>query len=366
MKFISGEAISQEIKSINLRKIAVAYLGWDWASYVTSPDDLEAIVISPTVGSNPAAVLELVAELSSKGKSGWERVHFLDQLHAKVYIGQNACVIGSANLSTNGLSGKRLVEAAVLTVDATLVASANEFFDNAMKMAKGRYKDEASKVHRLEQLFHEHNLSLSVAKTINRMDDGRRLEAPKIQDIVGAAPQFQICFYVRDEASIKPELEHELGNSVVKEQFRFHPDDTIAKGEWLLTWPLTKEGKWKRKATPKWMFVDRVQADGMDLKENPTCQYTTVAFQWDRPKDEWTALLSNAPFQIDKAFSAAMAQILQNDIEIHDALVQPGRDTSVPWRLNLATARATDLFNSVREHLRGAADNANDVEPAST
>ena len=59
--------------------IAVAYVGRDWDQLIDC-SQLKEIIVSPTLGTNPRAVDELVE------KFGWEHVHFLDELHAKIYL----------------------------------------------------------------------------------------------------------------------------------------------------------------------------------------------------------------------------------------------------------------------------------------
>ena len=49
MRLIHGTDIKSTIRDISPTSIAVAYVGIDWASYV-SPDRIKEIILSPTLG----------------------------------------------------------------------------------------------------------------------------------------------------------------------------------------------------------------------------------------------------------------------------------------------------------------------------
>lgn len=73
-----GKDIAQQIKNTDPQKIAVAYIGVDWKKYV-NPKSIEFIVISPTLGSNPNTIDDMVKII------GWEKIYFNEALHAKIY-----------------------------------------------------------------------------------------------------------------------------------------------------------------------------------------------------------------------------------------------------------------------------------------
>lgn len=104
MKILLAYEIGSAIQRCNPLKIAVAYLGEDWRSFIPDVQHLEEVIVSPTLGTNPRAVMDLAQRI------GWENVHFLDELHAKFYLGSSTAIVGSANLTHNGLSGDALIE----------------------------------------------------------------------------------------------------------------------------------------------------------------------------------------------------------------------------------------------------------------
>ena len=107
------EALREALVDIRPRRAAVAYIGAAWRDLLGDASELEELVVSPTAGSNPWALEEICEELD------WHNVHFLERLHAKIYIGPGRVIVGSPKLSSNGfdagVDGSGLFEAVVLS-----------------------------------------------------------------------------------------------------------------------------------------------------------------------------------------------------------------------------------------------------------
>jgi hypothetical protein len=340
MKFVYGNAIKQEIEACQPRRVAVAYLGWDWSKYLTAPEQLESIVISPTLGTNPHAVNQLVERLGRDGRSGWERVHFLDNLHTKLYLGDTSCVLGSANLTANGLDGDRLIEAAVTTRDISLLTSAGKFFeDEVLRQAIHCYPTQESKVRRLNQLVLEHEKSKQATQP----------KLPSIQALVDPFPKFHVSWYTPEG----PELNEEGVDSVnfdIADYLHFHSEDDIEAGQWVLTWRLSEKDEMNRRVQPCWMYIDHVRNDAVDLSDDPDYEYTKVAMQWVRTDEEWTSLLATAPFSASEPrFAAAMASVLKEDRNVREGMVQDHQ--SGPWRLNIASEKVDSFVRAIQREL---------------
>jgi len=102
----NSEEISDQLKKIKLKKIAVAYIGKDYKNYIENAlDNLETIIVSQSNGNNPIAIKELI-ERENNDKTGKFKIYFLKNLHSKIYIGDDGVIIASANLSYNGLSNE--------------------------------------------------------------------------------------------------------------------------------------------------------------------------------------------------------------------------------------------------------------------
>ena len=127
MRFLAGANIQTQVRTIASRTgevmAAVAYWGSGAAvrTGLTEHDDPASVrVICDLLSGacNPAEI-EALTELGVSVKT-------LDRLHAKVWIGGDDVIVGSANASRNGLPGEgeqganANVEAAVLSQDPRL------------------------------------------------------------------------------------------------------------------------------------------------------------------------------------------------------------------------------------------------------
>lgn len=89
------------------RAVAVAFVGADALSYLPEPKGLNLFCWPRAGGTNPYAIEQLV-------RSG-VKVRFVPKLHSKIYWSRKGgTLIGSANLSANGLGENGLHESAIL------------------------------------------------------------------------------------------------------------------------------------------------------------------------------------------------------------------------------------------------------------
>jgi len=114
--------------------VAVAFWG-EGAEAFIHPEDgkpLRVICNLRSGGSNPAVIKRLVARA---GRLAHVEIRQCDRLHAKLVIGPSQAIIGSANVSANGLGleGSEVahwLEAAIHTVDEQELKSAQQWFDH--------------------------------------------------------------------------------------------------------------------------------------------------------------------------------------------------------------------------------------------
>jgi len=151
MKILTNYSLyKQAIKKIEANKVAVAYIGADYNQFINAKK-LKEIIVSPTVGSNPYAISSLIKSI------GISNVHFIDNLHSKLFIGQKGAIIGSANLSRNALGGTGLIELGVLFETKKELALVNRLFEEYKIKAKTLYKNSLSKEKQIENLYVSHN-----------------------------------------------------------------------------------------------------------------------------------------------------------------------------------------------------------------
>jgi hypothetical protein len=259
-------AIARRIREIQPTHIATAFIGRDWAQYVDA-QHIRSIVISPTIGSSAQAIWDL-----AKVMGGFGRIHFLDALHAKYYWTPKAAVLGSSNLSNNGLQGSGgLIEAAVamnVQEHAEQLRDLKNMHDRLVKRARTDYPTEAAKRKQLQWLTEiQHQASLiegfpplgtSRAKL---KSSGIRLED---YDPKWKRERIHIIGFDRELNQKQEEIAEQLPletNCVQEHAFANYTSideqDDVRVGDWVLQWR-TKKDTWEPRVNGwiDWIYVD--------------------------------------------------------------------------------------------------------------
>jgi hypothetical protein len=261
LELIKNSDVANVISRVKPLKIAVAYIGIDYKKYIDLKNLLE-IIVSPTIGTNPYAIKEIV------NKIGWGNVYFLDNLHAKIYMGSESAAIGSFNLSENGFGVQGLEEIGVLVTENDVLDSIDREFDRLKGLACLEYKEQIDKERKLEQLLIRHKLAI---------EKGFIEEITKNRSFLDYVFVGEKDFYVMpfsfidsiqyNDAIIKskvPDLSY--GNDYLHDEIEnstsILPGDPISQGDWILLWESTRLGNPKcRNGLPqnvKWLYVHHV------------------------------------------------------------------------------------------------------------
>jgi hypothetical protein len=255
MNIIRSAAIGQAISAMSPTKIAVAYLGWGWPKYLLEPKNIEYIVVSTDIGTNPAAVATLVATI------GWPKVFLLNQPHAKIYIGSGTAIIGSANLSDNALSGDGLEEIAVKIADVDTVHELGVIADEIRDKAKKKYPSAEMKDNELREMERRWNRSMSVKR--HRLPP---MGAPDIRNYpFKHKPLFWVIWYVNDhDLQFDDQLVNEKTGGALQEIIRKETytnvlsNDKVREGDWLLLWMTGDDGLPDGQGGFVWLYAHRV------------------------------------------------------------------------------------------------------------
>lgn len=291
-------SIAECLNALSPTHIAVAYVGLGWEKYVAK-ESLRSIVLSPTFGSNAIAIRQLIAHL------GIDNVHFLDRLHAKIYLSRAKALIGSSNLSDNGLQGEGgLTEAGVLVSGQAELRQLKSFYERIVVDAKKSYdtpRKKYKKLNDLEILNQKSSLGrlLKLKEThwkgvhINQFDvsEKRRIHiCPYEPDLTIIKSKIQQAIPGRTQATYKSMYEDIMG---------FLPKDDVRVGDWLLCIESDlKAMHAKPKGDISWMYVDHVVPGA-----SSTTPYTTVAIQ-ERARKAW-----ETPFLLDAGVQKAIRSI---------------------------------------------------------
>lgn len=242
-----------ELRAVRPTHIAVAYVGKDWRGLLGTDHQLQQIVVAPVPGTSPKAIRQIAREI------GWYNVHFLDQLHAKVYLGPTHAMIGSANLSSNALlpGGTQLYEMVVLTDDMALREHAMLEWERYRALASSLYRSKQDKLDRLVRL-EEAQPKIEAARLSVRTAKTPTLAKFK----VGSVPIHLEWWESVHEDGCDPDDTNYI-NTRVGQQV-----DEIRIGNWVLQWECDAKGRPRGRSPLQWMRIDAIrlgQAPGEDI-----------------------------------------------------------------------------------------------------
>lgn len=300
VEILKGFDIAKGIKQIKPSKIAVAFIGNDYDCYLDDSclKSLESIVLSPTEGSNPKAISKLINSI------GWEKVHFLSRLHAKIYIGKDATIIGSSNLSRNGLigDGSGLYE---ICVKIESNDKFDETFNEILNEAREEFPSEQSKLKALNNLWRIYNKRKSA--TLEHCSD----ETTDFDDYDWSKDEhFYMAWYndpsARDYTD-ETKVFCDKTKDFIENDMAFDENDKIDENEWVLCWRCQKNyDKIHRREKLSWLYIDKIINNGWD---DGADRYTKLAAQLNscssnRPKP---------PFEITEQFTESFRNVIDRE-----------------------------------------------------
>ncbi len=322
MKFIHGSDIQRGLREISPSQIAVAYVGIDWKAYIV-PEKLQDIVLSPTVGTNPAAVVEIAETI------GWEHVHFLDNLHAKIYLGERSAAVGSFNLTSNGLSAEGLQEAGFLVDDARTLLELRARLDDYRRQAAMAYPTTSAKLARLAELRALWDRAIKQGVIRN---DARTTELDAYRPV--SADEIYVCWVLGDIAY----TDQIVSPGTVHNSLSFLESDMVRPDRWILCWTPSSDGRPDKRCRPFWLHIDEVVEGGAQ-----EAHYTKVAVERTGRAE------LPPPFEITDAARHALYAVL-NSGEFPEFL-----DQHETWSVNPTLPRLPAFLRAMSEAARHTA-----------
>ena len=266
-----GECL-QEVCPVNM---AVAYIGKGWSRFL-KPNSLQTVVVSPKLGSNPIAIVELAETL------GWENVLLLEELHSKIYIGANAVMVGSANLSSNAFGKTKQEEACVVLRGQESIQKAQEIFDTYVMKAKAQFPDQQSKLARVERLRQDWRKAISLGFTKNERGEVQSFGSYR----PGRDGKVYFAWYINEDTGYTDEVPTVIQNDIIAE-VHLSPEDIKPKRQWILHWLLSPNGTVDGRSKPTWVYIHEVFDNGCDDEDyEMLCIQRSSLFLPPRPFDE--------------------------------------------------------------------------------
>jgi len=290
------------LQAIRPARIAVAYLGDGWDKLIGGRQVLKELVVAPEPGTNAAAVLKVAKKI------GWANVHLLDELHAKLYIGEAAAMFGSANLSKNAFAagGREQWELVSVTDDSALLERLETEFARYRQLASDLYRTSADKEKRIREL-------LAVKPLLDKAQVrlSKRPPAPTLDQFKVGSRTIHLEWWEgysgTGEADDYDHLDLRLPEDGTSE---------VDVGHWVLEWRCDKSGRPARNFSLDWMRIDVVRRN-----RNPgeTFSDQVAQRQAHPPHAE--------PFQIDDRLKKVFKQLIRERDDLRpddtDAEVYP-------------------------------------------
>lgn len=295
IKFIKNDDIKNNLKNLNPARIAVAYVGSNWQEYICK-DSIEEIILSPTLGSNPEAIEEIVNKLT------WRKVHFLDNLHAKIYLGSiNDLIIGSFNLSRNGICVEGLEEVGVRIKDTLIFKQVSEEYERLKSLAIEKYKTPNKKKIALRKLYITRNKAIREGLVIEGCEQ-RGFDSYKFT----VGNKFGISWYgketIKYNKTVILKIDPTFDEKHISNALTFAEDDIVEPNTWLLIWHANVSGLPRLNGDIKWLYVDSVIPNG--AKDSI---YTKLAIELEgKPHPP-------QPFSLDKKIKNAIYLSLKDN-----------------------------------------------------
>lgn len=342
MELISGVLIKDALHRILPKQIAVAYVGADWRQYICD-QSLKEIILSPTLGSNPRAIIKIVESL------GWDNVYFLDNLHAKIYIGETMAAVGSFNLSANGLSGEGLEEAGFVVKASETINQLLLIFESFKSLAVAQYRSKAEKIKQLKELQTLHNKAIS--EKLIRNDRTQTL----VQNYTPLSDDdFYVCWargsvtYNKENITQSiPAATPDKFDEVVHDCLSFLESDYIQKHRWILYWTANNNGLPNKRSQPHWLHIDELVSCG--AVDQP---YTKLAIERaDKERPPYPFELGTDEIKAIRAVlcSNRFPEFLDNSTE--------------NWSIGPTLPRFREFINAVKDEVLGLDQDAKKVSP---
>lgn len=247
----SRAAVRRALASVVPTRIAVAYVGAGWRDLLGAKElALKQIVLAPVQGTNPWAIVEIAKEI------GWENVHFLEQLHAKVFLGKGQVLLGSANLSDNALGTGRadLYELMLHSDDRMMQKQVACEFDRYVALARSEYPTTQAKLARVADLK---RMQPELDRARRKLD---RRAAPSFSEFEIGRHRIYLEWWGSEGDDGGADGDISFMNVILGAE-------KALLGSWMLTWRCLKSGRPGKSAEVEWLRIDEVRRELGEEKE---------------------------------------------------------------------------------------------------
>jgi len=270
MELVHGETIQQRLNEVIPEYIAVAFVGIDWERFINRKN-IKEIIVSPTIGSNPRAITNLVSIL------GWKKVFFLKKLHSKIYIGSQtkSALVGSFNLTANGLQAgiTNLYEAGYFINEPDKIGELRQLFAEYKELSLVEFPDIHSKQQALHELYQQWG-----RKGLFDTEDGN--VGDLLSYDLNAGENFYISWFMNEDIPLSEEVQRI--KSSIDDYIGFADADAnyLVENRWILCWKANNNGLPNMRANPYWLYIHKIINNG---STNPDYPILAIQFNENLP-----------------------------------------------------------------------------------
>lgn len=295
-EIISTDDLARRLEELSPTHVAVAFIGRDWACYL-NPKHIECLVVSPGLGTNPAAVVEVAETI------GWDRVLLLDELHSKLYLNAHAALIGSANLSRQALEPGGQQELCVMLDDEVSVQLAQEIFAGYARKAEKAFPTKADKLARLHELRRQRRRAEVYKVPVDEIGSVESKLRRFADYDIGRDGEVFLSWTASSTAEYTENVPSEVQRHIADE-VHFAPDDLDPEQQWFLR------------------FYIHANDPGLHLGIKPTFVYVHRVFEGGSTDEGYEDLgvqmdhlpLPQPPFDLeDPCFVQAFREVIGRD-----------------------------------------------------
>ena len=270
-----SSSIKSQLKNISPSKISVAYIGNSWADII-DVKSLEIIIVSPSLGSNPEAIVDVAEQI------GWDNVWLLEKLHSKIYIGDNAIMIGSANLSNNAFGDIAQEEACVVLNSHEDTKEANDLFNSYLHKAKAQFPNKEKKVKRIEKLRIDHRKAIT-----QKLLPEESKEIRKFSDFnVDSHGMVYFTWHFNEDTDYTDNVPIGVQSDIANE-LHLSRRDKKPINQWVLTWLASSRGTVDDRSKPSLIYIHEIYENGSsDEGYERLCVERTTLKTPNKPFDE--------------------------------------------------------------------------------
>ena len=205
--FLSGKALDSKIKELIEKgenvKMVVAYIGDQADRFLRKKNNVKILCNFFSGGTNPSAIKTILEDTRNNVE-----VFDCPKLHSKVYICDEYAIVGSANLSTNGVDLEGVGYSKTIET-AVLVHNKDDDYKGVSKWVENMFSEQKNKI-----TLSSINFDYAILKYNKTKKRGGVHKECFLDDFVVKPEQYIFVFYNGSDADVKETKDQVKGHDI--------------------------------------------------------------------------------------------------------------------------------------------------------